>query len=213
LPGTPSAKRRKVTTSAGETKAVETQTPIKEKPKPSPQQQPKKVEPAPKAEVKPKAEAKVEAKKPAEAPKKAEAKKPAEVPKKPEPVTPAVAKAKAAPSGPPKGPQTLANGLVFEVVKAGKETAPKAVKGRRVQVRYEGRLASNGKRFDKGTIPFKLGAGEVIRGWDLGVNGMAVGEKRKLRIPPALAYGRSGAPPDIPPNATLAFEVELMKVM
>lgn len=123
-------------------------------------------------------------------------------------------KAEASPApaaAPPKKTATLAGGLKYEVVKSA-SGGPKASRGKNVQVRYEGRLAANGKRFDKGTIRFKLGAGEVIRGWDIGVDGMTVGEKRKLLIPPALGYGRSGAPPDIPPNATLAFEVELLRI-
>lgn len=113
---------------------------------------------------------------------------------------------------PAKKQATLPGGLKYEVVKSIASNAPTATRGKSVQVRYEGRLASNGKRFDKGQIRFRLGAGEVIKGWDLGVAGMKVGEKRKLLIPPALAYGPRGAPPDIPPNATLAFDVELLKV-
>lgn len=107
---------------------------------------------------------------------------------------------------------TLPGGLKFEVQKAGASNAPTAGRGKTVQVRYEGRLAKNGKRFDKGTIRFRLGAGEVIKGWDLGVAGMKVGEQRKLLIPPQLAYGPRGAPPDIPPNAPLTFDVELLKI-
>merc|ERR1711957_105321 len=113
---------------------------------------------------------------------------------------------------PAKKVTTLACGPKFETLQAGNPSAPQARRGRGVQVRYEGRLASNGKRFDKGSINFKLGAGRVIKGWDLGVDGMKVKERRKLLIPPALAYGRSGAPPDIPPNATFVFDVELLKV-
>lgn len=209
VPDSPPAKKRKIATDDGAAKAVVPESPVKPK---EPKQQPKseaKVEAKPKTEVKSGKAEQVEAKKP-EA-KKPEAKKP-EV-KKPEAKAAAAPPASAKPSGPPKGPQQLAGGLMYEVVKAGNANGPKAVRGKKVHVRYEGRLASNGKRFDKGTIPFKLGAGDVIRGWDLGVAGMAVGEKRKLRIPPGLAYGNRGAPPDIPPNATLAFEVELMKVM
>eukprot|EP00927_Polykrikos_kofoidii_P014470 TRINITY_DN16332_c0_g1_i1.p1 TRINITY_DN16332_c0_g1~~TRINITY_DN16332_c0_g1_i1.p1 ORF type:complete len:374 (-),score=59.54 TRINITY_DN16332_c0_g1_i1:36-1073(-) len=106
----------------------------------------------------------------------------------------------------------LPNGLQYDVLKDGPASAPKASRGRRVQVRYEGRLASNGKRFDKGVIRFKLGAGEVIKGWDVGVDGMKVGERRRLFIPAKLGYGSRGAGPDIPPNAALAFEVELLNV-
>ena len=91
---------------------------------------------------------------------------------------------------------------------AGK--GPAAASGDVVKVHYVGKLAKTGKKFDAGKIAFRLGGGEVIKGWDLGVAGMKVGGKRKLRIPPELAYGRRGAPPDIPANATLLFDVELL---
>jgi len=90
-----------------------------------------------------------------------------------------------------------------------------AVSGETVTVNYRGTLA-NGKEFDssygRGPFSFPLGAGRVIRGWDEGVAGMRVGGKRKLVIPPDLAYGERGAGGVIPPNATLTFEVELLKV-
>ncbi|KNC97465.1 uncharacterized protein SPPG_07382 [Spizellomyces punctatus DAOM BR117] len=109
--------------------------------------------------------------------------------------------------------KTLGNGLVVEDVTVG--TGTKAKAGKKVGVRYIGRLA-NGKVFDSNTkgspFIFRLGAGEVIRGWDLGVNGMNIGGVRKLTIPASLAYGSRGAPPDIPPNATLEFEVKLLEV-
>jgi FK506-binding nuclear protein len=120
------------------------------------------------------------------------------------------AEAPAAAVAPASKKISLPSGLKYEVMKPG--SGAKASRGKSVQVRYDGRLAANGKRFDKGTIRFKLGAGEVIKGWDLGVEGMAVVEKSLLLIPSGLAYGKSGAPPAIPPNATLTFEVELLRV-
>ena len=69
------------------------------------------------------------------------------------------------------------------------------------------------KGWDRGyPFEFRLGAGDVIPGWDEGVEGMRVGERRELEVPPWLAYGESGAGDSIPPNATLTFEVELLEV-
>jgi FK506-binding nuclear protein len=77
-------------------------------------------------------------------------------------------------------------------------------------MRYIGKL-TNGKVFDKNVsgkpFNFRLGAGEVIKGWDQGIVGMKLGGERKLTIPAPLAYGKRGAPPQIPGNATLVFEV------
>lgn len=102
----------------------------------------------------------------------------------------------------------LPSGLKYETYRQG--TGKTAKLGNKVNVKYDGSLASNGKRFDKGTIKFGLGAGEVIRGWDEGIKGMQVGEKRKLFIPSQLGYGSRGAPPQIPRNAALVFDVELL---
>ena len=95
-------------------------------------------------------------------------------------------------------------------------TGAEAVAGRRVSVHYTGWL-TNGKMFDSSLgrgrpFTFRLGAGEVIAGWDQGVAGMKVGGKRKLTIPPELGYGAHGAGGVIPPQATLVFEVELLGV-
>ena len=88
--------------------------------------------------------------------------------------------------------------------------------GQIVRVHYTGWL-TNGKKFDSSVdhgqpFTFHLGGGEVIKGWDEGVEGMKVGGKRQLRIPPELAYGQRGYPPVIPPSSTLIFDVELLGV-
>ena len=91
-----------------------------------------------------------------------------------------------------------------------------AKNGMLVSVHYTGKL-EDGTEFDS-SIPrgqpftFTLGTGQVIKGWDIGVEGMKVGEKRRLVIPPHLGYGARGAGGAIPPNATLIFDVELLEV-
>jgi len=105
-----------------------------------------------------------------------------------------------------------ASGLGIEEITVG-EGAP-ATAGKRVTVHYTGWL-TDGTKFDSSKdrsdpFVFGLGQGQVIRGWDEGVQGMKVGGKRKLTIPPALGYGARGAGGAIPPNAILIFEVELL---
>lgn len=107
-----------------------------------------------------------------------------------------------------------ADGLQYWDVKTG--TGKTAEKGDAVLVNYTGYF-TDGKKFDSsiGRGPFEvkpLGNAPVIKGWNEGIVGMKVGGKRQLRIPPDLAYGPQGYPGAIPPNATLVFDVELLKV-
>ena len=105
--------------------------------------------------------------------------------------------------------------LKIEIIKQG--TGEEAKNGNTVAVHYTGFL-ENGTKFDSSLdrgkpFAFTLGIGQVIKGWDLGVLGMKVGEERKLVIPSELGYGETGTPGGpIPPNATLIFEVELLEI-
>ena len=108
----------------------------------------------------------------------------------------------------------MADGLKIEVIKEGDGNV--AENGQRVTVHYEGRLADN-TVFDASKprgqpFSFTIGAGQVIQGWEKGVAGMKVGEKRRLTIPAEFGYGAAGAGDVIPPHATLMFDIELLAV-
>jgi FKBP-type peptidyl-prolyl cis-trans isomerase len=119
-----------------------------------------------------------------------------------------------APTAPP-APAKPEPPLGIKDIAVGKGAEAKS--GDTVRVHYIGTL-ENGEKFDASKdhgnegFTFKVGVGQVIKGWDQGVPGMKVGGKRKLTIPGSMAYGERGAPPKIPPNATLLFEVELLEV-
>jgi FKBP-type peptidyl-prolyl cis-trans isomerase len=106
------------------------------------------------------------------------------------------------------------SGLRYQIIQKG--DGPKAAKGKKISVHYKGQL-SDGRVFDssyqrKEPIDFTVGIGQVIKGWDEGLQLMRVGDKARLVIPSDLAYGSQGAGGVIPPNATLIFDVELMSV-
>jgi len=112
---------------------------------------------------------------------------------------------------------TTKDGLKYGDIVAG--TGADAVAGKNVTMQYTG-WTSDGKQFDtsrqSGRGPFEvdnLGQGQVIAGWNEGIQGMKLGGVRRLVIPPALGYGAQGAPPDIPPNATLTFDVQLVCIL
>ena len=117
--------------------------------------------------------------------------------------------------------QTAANAVAFQRIDTLPGTGKEAVAGSTAVVHYTGWLfepkaeAQHGAQFDSSRsgqpFSFQVGGGQVIKGWDEGVQGMKVGGKRTLILPPDMGYGASGAGP-IPPNANLIFEVELLEV-
>jgi FK506-binding nuclear protein len=107
----------------------------------------------------------------------------------------------------------LKGGVSVKETKIG--SGPEAKKGKFVHVYYSGKLKT-GKQFDKclsgKPFKFRLGGGDVIKGWDVGIEGMKVGGKRTITIPPAMGYGSQRMGNDIPANSTLVFDVELKAV-
>ncbi|KAF5946395.1 hypothetical protein HYC85_016623 [Camellia sinensis] len=131
--------------------------------------------------------------------------------------------------------RTLSNGLVIEELEMGNPDGKIAALGKKaseymlsivsyfvwlrskpVKVHYIGKLRENGQIFDtnigKTPLKFRLGAEDVIEGWNMGLNGMRVGDKRRLTIPPSMGYGSQGAGENIPPNSWLVYEVELVGI-
>ena len=100
-----------------------------------------------------------------------------------------------------------------EIVEVEVGTGEEAATGSTCTMSYVGTLKSDGSKFDSANkFKFTIGAGEVIKGWDIGVKGMKVGGKRSLTVPAKLGYGKRGSPPEIPGDAILCFEVKLLSV-
>lgn len=106
--------------------------------------------------------------------------------------------------------RTLPGNITTEVMRAAEPGARVAAKGDVVKLLYEGRLpGKKDKSFDKGDIDFVLGDGSMVVGFDCGVAGMAVGERRVIFIPSKFGYGKKGKKPKVPPNSDLVFDVIL----
>ncbi len=122
-------------------------------------------------------------------------------------------------SGGPQEPYTTESGLTIQIMKAGR--GQKVIRGQTVYMYYtlwlaDGTQVQTNDPDRGGTAPIhsvdNIGDGQVVKGWNEGILGMRIGEVRKLICPPDLAYGAAGNPPDIPPNATLTFEVRLDRI-
>ncbi|KAM3322937.1 peptidyl-prolyl cis-trans isomerase FKBP43 isoform X1 [Capsicum chacoense] len=111
--------------------------------------------------------------------------------------------------------RTLSNGLIIEELAVGEPDGKLAAPGKKIKVHYIGKLKENGQIFDtnigKSPFKFRLGDKDVIEGWNLGLDGMRVGDKRRLTVPPSMGYGK-GAGENIPPNSWLVFDIELSGV-
>ncbi|XP_058747374.1 peptidyl-prolyl cis-trans isomerase FKBP43-like isoform X2 [Vicia villosa] len=112
--------------------------------------------------------------------------------------------------------RTLSDGLVIQELETGKANGKIAALGKKISINYTGKLKENGMVVESnaGEAPFKfrLGKGEVIKGWDIGLEGMQVGEKRRLVIPPSMTSKKDGDSGSIPPNSWLVYDFELVKV-
>ena len=121
------------------------------------------------------------------------------------------------PQMPTEKPKEATGKLQIGIKKRAENCERQAQKGDSLHMHYRGSLKEGGAEFDNSykrgqPLTFTLGIGQVIKGWDQGLLGICAGEKRKLVIPPHLAYGEAGSPPTIPPESTLVFEVEAVKV-